>query len=292
MGAPLVLTIISLVLASVQLILFRFIPQKTHSFCALLFNFNYLTFSKSPRWSGQSSGQARTEHMRFRGRGFGSGGPPQPLFGRGRMPPFNRGPPPRNSAPSGFSGSTNFSGTNWGGSLSGPPPLMGSGGPPPLSGGPSLTSGPPPITGGPPPLTGGPPPLSGGPPPMTNCPPPINAGAPDDQPSSAVNPGLSEGSSTGMSAQLPGSTTSSSGQGNVGGTNVQPGPLGTNSQQSGIQQSGIQVNQGQPPFVPPGMMNGPPPNLMNNAQAQNSQSGGPPSHFTTGPPQGVRRILH
>ncbi|XP_045467294.1 transcription elongation regulator 1 isoform X2 [Harmonia axyridis] len=73
---------------------------------------------------------------RFRGRGFGPGGPPF----RGRNHPmFTRGPPPRNPPPSNFGGPMSFNGPSWG--PGGPPPN----GPAPVGGGQGPLSGPPPL---------------------------------------------------------------------------------------------------------------------------------------------------
>lgn len=103
----------------------------------------------------------RGEGPRFRGRGYGPGGPPPFRGGRGGPPPpmFGRGGPPRNPPPGGFNGPPNFNGPNWGGpmgppnNMGGPPNMMGPGpnGPP---FGPGMMGGPPNITGGPPPLMG------------------------------------------------------------------------------------------------------------------------------------------
>ncbi|XP_044756362.1 transcription elongation regulator 1-like isoform X2 [Coccinella septempunctata] len=94
--------------------------------------------SQPPRsWSGP--GPRGEGPPRFRGRGFGPGGPPF----RGRNHPmFSRGPPPRNPPPNSF-GPMSFNGPSWGpggpppngptpgnqGPLSGPPPLLTSNGP-------------------------------------------------------------------------------------------------------------------------------------------------------------------
>nr|XP_022904284.1 transcription elongation regulator 1 [Onthophagus taurus] len=96
---------------------------------------------------------------RFRGRGFGPGGPLQ-FRGRGGPPPpmfAGRGAPPRNPPPGGFNGHPNFNGQNWG------PP----GGPPNMMGGPGSNGpgpfGPPNMMGGQLNINSAPPPLLGGP---------------------------------------------------------------------------------------------------------------------------------
>ncbi|KAJ8983023.1 hypothetical protein NQ317_014320 [Molorchus minor] len=116
-------------------------------------------FSKGQQrnWSGplKADQDHAGDHPRFRGRGFGPGGPPPP-FGRGGrgggpgQPMFGRGGPPRNPPPGGFNGPPNFNGPNWGspsGPMSGGPPnlirpggLSGPGGP---GGGPAGGGGPP-----------------------------------------------------------------------------------------------------------------------------------------------------
>ncbi|KAJ8921975.1 hypothetical protein NQ315_008612 [Exocentrus adspersus] len=126
-------------------------------------------------WPGPPPGGPgpRGEHPRFRGRGFGPGGPPPPFGrgGRGGPPPgqpmFGRGGPPRNPPPGGFNGPPNFNGPP--GQFSAPPfgmpPPGFQGGPPNMGGGPpNMNSGPPqmnPPGSGPP--TGQFPPTSTGP---------------------------------------------------------------------------------------------------------------------------------
>uniref|UniRef100_V5GT16 Transcription elongation regulator 1-like protein n=1 Tax=Anoplophora glabripennis TaxID=217634 RepID=V5GT16_ANOGL len=135
-------------------------------------------------WPGPPPGGPgpRGEHPRFRGRGFGPGGPPPP-FGRGGrggppgQPMFGRGGPPRNPPPGGFNGPPNFNGPNWGGPpgpLGGPPSLMGPGGPGGPNGPPGGPNGPP---FGPPGMMGGPPNMNSGPPNMSGGPPQMNQGS-------------------------------------------------------------------------------------------------------------------
>ncbi|XP_056630036.1 transcription elongation regulator 1 [Diorhabda sublineata] len=121
-------------------------------------------FGKGPprNWNGPPRGGG--DH-RFRGRGFGPGGPPPPFSrGRGGGPMF-RGPPPRGGPHGNFNGPPNFSGPNWNGPPSGPPPLMNfnntsGGNVPPSGSAPSGPSGPGNMRG-PPGGPSGPPGVSG-----------------------------------------------------------------------------------------------------------------------------------
>lgn len=124
-------------------------------------------------WSGPGSGPAsgqqvpRGDSPRFRGRGYGPGGPPS-FRGRGGPPPmFGRGGP-RNGN---FNGPPSFNGPN--GPNWGPPGQMNA--PPNMMGGPGPNFAPPGLLGGPPNMTGGPPPLMGSNqfPPGAQQPPPI-----------------------------------------------------------------------------------------------------------------------
>ncbi|KAG5880875.1 hypothetical protein JTB14_038086 [Gonioctena quinquepunctata] len=187
-----------------------------------------------PRWPGPP---LRMDHPRFRGRGFGPGGPPPP-FGRGRGgPPMFRGGPPRNPPP-GFSGPPNFGGPNWGGPPgthgSGPPPLMGLGAGPPPRGPPPGHSGPPGVHNGPPGVHNGPPGTHNGPPGTHNAPPGTHNGPP---------PGLSVPPPGSLSGPPPGSLSGPP-PGNLSGP--PPGNL-----------------SGPPPGnlsgPPPGNLSGPPP---------------------------------
>ncbi|KAJ8971738.1 hypothetical protein NQ314_000551 [Rhamnusium bicolor] len=156
-------------------------------------------------WPGPPpGGPGPREHPRFRGRGFGPGGPPPPFGrgGRGGGPGqmFGRGGPPRNPPPGGFNGPPNFNGPNWGGPPGplggGPPSLMGPGGPggpggpPGGPGGPGGHGGPngPPF--GPPGMMGGPPNMNSGPPNMNSGPPQMNqsGGPPGQFPPTSTGP--------------------------------------------------------------------------------------------------------
>lgn len=123
-------------------------------------------FRGQPRnWPGPPPGpRGEGPPPRFRGRGFGPGGPPPFRGGRGGppLPMFGRGgPPPRNGPPGGFNGPPNFNGPNWGGPM-GPP--GGVNGPPNMMGPPGGSPfGPPGMMGGPPNMGNGPPPMMGGP---------------------------------------------------------------------------------------------------------------------------------